>query len=114
MAPMVSRRFTRRVENFRCACCGLFVEGDGYTNHCPRCLWSRHVDIHPGDRAAACGGLMEPLAILVTGSRREVIHRCDRCGVTRNNQLGEAVDEELVRELAARPLPPRRRRARKT
>jgi hypothetical protein len=53
---------------------------------------------------------MEPLAVVVTGSRRELIHRCARCGVTRNNQLGEAVDEGLVRELAARPLPPNRPR----
>jgi DNA-directed RNA polymerase subunit RPC12/RpoP len=109
-ALAVSRRFMRRVEDFRCARCGLLVEGDGYTNHCPRCLWSRHVDVHPGDRAAGCGGLMEPLAVVVTGSGPEVVHRCARCGLTRNNQLGKAVDEALVRELAARPLPAARRK----
>ena len=29
----------------------------------PICLWSRHLDVEPGDRSADCGGIMEPLAI---------------------------------------------------
>ena len=28
------------------------MKGNGYTNHCPKCLWSKHVDINPGDRGA--------------------------------------------------------------
>ena len=55
---MGGARFTRVVEDFTCGQCGAAVTGDGYTNHCPLCLWSRHVDINPGDRAAECGGLM--------------------------------------------------------
>ncbi|WDF05905.1 RNHCP domain-containing protein [Shouchella hunanensis] len=31
-----------------------------YRNHCPFCLYSKHQDIIPGDRASTCGGLMEP------------------------------------------------------
>jgi hypothetical protein len=31
-----------------------------YRNHCPACLWSKHVDVQPGDRAATCRGLMRP------------------------------------------------------
>ena len=69
--------------SFRCANCGhdvsLDAPGTSHRNHCPRCLWSRHVDVHPGDRAAGCGGLMEPLAVVVTGSGPEVVHRCARC-----------------------------------
>ena len=26
-------------------------ERNGYTNHCSQCLWSKHVDINPGDRS---------------------------------------------------------------
>jgi hypothetical protein len=107
----VSRRFTRRVEDFVCSRCGRLVEGDGFTNHCPRCLWSKHVDVHPGDRAASCEGLMEPVAVVVAASQRDVVHRCTACGLTRRNQLGEVDDEELVRVLAGQPLPsvPQRR-----
>lgn len=110
----MSRRFTRRVEDFVCARCGRLVEGDGFTNHCPRCLWSRHVDVHPGDRAARCEGLMEPVAVVVGPSGRDVVHRCTVCGVTRRNQLGEVDDEELVGELAGRPLPGVRARPRRS
>ncbi|MBR6751902.1 MAG: RNHCP domain-containing protein, partial [Alphaproteobacteria bacterium] len=44
------KQFVKRVENFTCAHCGAEVFGNGYTNHCPKCLWSRHVDNNPGDR----------------------------------------------------------------
>ena len=55
------KRFTRTIENFTCGICGTEVKGSGYTDHCPKCLWSEHVDIFPGDRKAECGGLMEPI-----------------------------------------------------
>ena len=53
-------------EAFTCRCCGRLVTPDGaasaHRNHCPNCLTSLHVDVEPGDRAADCGGLMEPVA----------------------------------------------------
>ncbi|GIW69886.1 MAG: hypothetical protein KatS3mg101_0633 [Patescibacteria group bacterium] len=55
--------FQKKKENFICKNCGYFVIGNGYTNHCPRCLYSEHVDINPGDRANTCEGLMEPVGI---------------------------------------------------
>lgn len=53
------KKFQRTTENFVCEKCGFIVEGNGYTNHCPNCIWSKHVDIHPGDRASLCGGTYE-------------------------------------------------------
>lgn len=44
------KHFTKTVEDFICAHCGTHVRGNGYTNHCPECLWSKHVDNNPGDR----------------------------------------------------------------
>jgi len=44
------KKFQKRIENFTCEKCGLFVKGTGYTDHCPNCLWSKHMDINPGDR----------------------------------------------------------------
>lgn len=76
--------FTRRREDFRCERCGREVAGNGYTNHCPGCLWSRHVDVEPGDRAEACGGLMEPVAIEQgEGGEAIVLHSCLKCGAKR-------------------------------
>ena len=60
---MTARSFQRRIENFVCEHCGEKVIGDGYTNHCPKCLWSKHVDVNPGDRMAHCGGMMKPEAL---------------------------------------------------
>lgn len=73
--------FERRIEDFTCEKCGTAVTGDGYTNHCPQCLHSKHVDINPGDRAATCGGLMEPVAVEgSTGEGYKIRHRCVQCG----------------------------------
>ena len=77
--------FQKRVEDFACERCGAFVKGDGYTNHCPNCLWSKHVDINPGDRANACGGLMKPVRIEGSTPDYLIIHECTRCGKTTRN-----------------------------
>ncbi len=49
---MEERHFVKNDQGFVCAHCGQTVEPLGYTsrNHCPHCLYSLHVDIHPGDR----------------------------------------------------------------
>lgn len=67
-------------ENFTCDHCGLSVEGNGYTNHCPRCLWSKHVDNEPGDRANKCGGMMEPVRVEGGSPTYRIVHRCEACG----------------------------------
>lgn len=72
--------FTRRVEHFTCAHCSASVRGNGYTNHCPSCLWSKHVDSSPGDRQEACGGMMEPIGVRVRRGRYDIEHRCLVCG----------------------------------
>ena len=54
-------------DSFVCKQCGRLVvsagAGSDHRNHCPNCLTSLHLDIEPGDRAADCGGLMEPIAV---------------------------------------------------
>jgi len=56
------------------------VKGDGYTNHCPACLWSRHVDVFPGDRQAECGGMMRPKDIEQKARGWRILHKCEECG----------------------------------
>ncbi|MFA5023297.1 MAG: RNHCP domain-containing protein, partial [Candidatus Paceibacterota bacterium] len=34
----MSQNFKRQIEDFVCEHCGEKVVGNGYTNHCPRCL----------------------------------------------------------------------------
>ena len=61
---MMTKKFQRTKEDFTCEKCNLVVNGSGYTNHCPRCLWSKHVDVNPGDRQATCQGFMEPVCLV--------------------------------------------------
>jgi hypothetical protein len=98
-------RFTRRREDFTCEHCDARVRGDGYTNHCPRCLWSRHVDVSPGDRAAGCGGLMEPVGVLFEGGRHVLVHQCVECGHRRRNRAAAADSPPALAALFGRPVP---------
>ena len=90
------KKFQRTKEDFICANCGFFVRGSGYTNHCPKCLWSKHVDIHPGDRSAECGGLMKPIALEKKGEKYSILHQCVVCGIERKNKVSEEDDFESI------------------
>lgn len=77
---MPEKRFQKRKEDFVCENCGTKVKGTGYTDHCPNCLWSKHVDINPGDRKAECQGLMEPVGVEVKGGEYIIQYKCTKCG----------------------------------
>lgn len=71
-----------------------------YRNHCPACLYSKHVDADPGDRAAECGGLMRPVELTYRAGKGQVlVHRCERCGHRRPNRV--AIDCEQPDDLDA-------------
>jgi hypothetical protein len=82
---MPQKKFRRTIEDFLCENCGTFVVGDGYTDHCPKCLWSKHVDINPGDRAATCQGLMEPIRLEGSSPSYRIVNRCVKCGYEKRN-----------------------------
>ena len=96
--------------SFRCVHCGLFVPldapGTAHRNHCPTCLWSRHLDADdPGDRASDCRSAMEPIAIHVRHDGEWVlVHRCTGCDeVHLNRTAGDDNPLVLVR-IAVLPL----------
>ena len=78
--------FQRKIENFICGNCGHRVIGTGYTNHCPKCLYSKHVDVNPGDRMEPCQGLMEPMEIELKHGESIILHRCVKCQFIRKNK----------------------------
>jgi hypothetical protein len=94
---------------FRCRNCGLDVAmqapGTAHRNHCPHCLWSRHVDDVPGDRAAGCDAAMEPVGI---SSRRDgewaVVHSCRGCRTVHLNRIAGDDNPLMLMQLAVRPL----------
>ena len=91
--------FVRRVEDFICENCGAEVHGNGYTNHCPHCLYSKHVDICPGDRAADCGGLMKPVRVEVRKHEYVIIHECERCGYQKPNKAAPEDNFDRILEI---------------
>ena len=70
-----------------CEKCGEKVIGNGYTNHCPKCLWSKHVDVNPGDRLAVCGGMMKPVKVEVEKGEYLLTHHCEKCGFERRKKV---------------------------
>ncbi len=80
-----------------CGKCGWETRGDGYTDHCPKCLWSRHVDINPGDRRSSCKGMMEPVGIRKKGEKYVILYRCLICGIKYRVKKAEEDDfEEII------------------
>ena len=96
----MSKTFQKKIENFRCENCGHEVKGTGYTNHCPICLWSKHVDINPGDRSETCKGLMEPVGIEKRDDDYLIIHKCQKCGIKKKNKSSKDDSFEEILKLS--------------
>jgi hypothetical protein len=94
------KKFQRKIENFTCQNCKTKVKGTGFTNHCPNCLYSKHVDINPGDRQSACGGIMKPAWIDVKAGQYIIRHKCLKCGIEKNNKISGQDNMESVIRLA--------------
>ena len=96
-------------ENFVCKSCGSMVAPEGagsdHRNHCPHCLCSLHVDDLPGDRAATCGGIMEPIGVWVRKNGEwAIIHRCTRCGHLSSNRIAADDNPVKLMSIALKPL----------
>jgi DNA-directed RNA polymerase subunit RPC12/RpoP len=89
---------------FRCLHCRQVVpldparSGVRNRNHCPYCLWSRHLDLyHAGDRLSACKGGMQPVGLALKrvskkypgdyGGELLLIHQCQECGRLSLNRI---------------------------
>jgi len=79
--------------------------GTNQRNHCPLCLWSRHVDERVGDRRCVCMQKMEPISIAARDDGEwSVVHKCTGCGQMRTNRVAGDDDELVLLALALRPI----------
>lgn len=94
---------------FMCAHCHGFVCTESglscvqNRNHCPYCLWSRHLDLYvAGDRLSACKSLMQPIGLTIKHTRKKygpgrgelmLIHSCKECNNLSINRI--AADDDL-------------------
>ena len=91
--------FTKIDEEFVCENCGKKVTKLGYScrNHCPYCLYSKHVDKNPGDREETCHGLLRPIGVEINSKKGYVIvFKCIKCGAIRKNKVAEDDNMELI------------------
>jgi hypothetical protein len=89
---------------FTCRHCNVYVPCDPALagvqnrNHCPYCLWSRHLDWRiAGDRMAGCRATMQPIGLTIKRSRNKyagerdgelmLIHRCTICAKVAINRI---------------------------
>ena len=111
------RQLEQNREGFKCGHCQGWVTtsefiGIHHRNHCPSCLWSKHVDLkNAGDRNASCGAMMKPVGLTFKkagfdkyGKPRQgelmVIHLCtnEDCGkISINRIAGDDNTEDILR-----------------
>ena len=96
------KRFFMIDEDFICLNCGNKVHKLNYTarDHCPICLFSKHLDINPGDRLNNCCGLMKPIGIEKYKDTYKIIYKCLKCGETHKNKVAIDDNTDLIIELS--------------
>ena len=90
-----AKRFRKNDSGFICANCGYKVLPliRSSRDHCPKCLYSLHVDINPGDRANPCGGLLKPVSAEPDSKRGYIINYvCEKCSETHRNRAAYPAD----------------------
>src|SRR5574344_1513294 len=87
---------------FVCDNCGKKVNKLNYTarDHCPYCLYSKHVDIDPGDRANECKGNLVPIGIEKYKDTFKIIYKCDECHQLHKNIMAKDDNMDLIIELS--------------
>ncbi len=110
-----SRWAARNFEEFgfECTHCHFYVSIDSLQsgvqnrNHCPYCLWSRHMDLfEAGDRLCACRAPMQPVGLTIKKTRKKygpaslgelmLIHRCADCEKISINRIAADDDPDMV------------------
>ena len=97
------KQFTMRDENFICENCHKEVKKLGYTarDHCPYCLYSKHVDINPGDRQNSCQGLLKPIGIEKFKDTYKILDRCEKCGEDHKNIIAKDDDMNMIIKISS-------------
>lgn len=96
------KNFTMRDENFICENCGKNVEKLNYTarDHCPHCLYSKHLDIMPGDRLNECHGMLKPIGIEKFKDSYKIVYKCIKCSQLHKNIMANDDNMDIIIELS--------------
>ncbi len=108
------------MSNFICLNCQKPVSEEGqigtaHRNHCPFCLWSRHIDQNrEGDRKAKCQAAMTPIGLTFKKEKPDkydpqekgeimLVHRCLGCGKISINRIAADDNAEQIMNILEKP-----------
>lgn len=96
------KKFTMIDESFTCEYCNHLINPLGYTarDHCPYCLYSKHLDIFPGDRNNTCHGLMQPIGIEKFKNTYKIIYKCTKCQQIHKNIMANDDNYDIIIKLS--------------
>jgi DNA-directed RNA polymerase subunit RPC12/RpoP len=103
---MDSPKFVMKDESFVCEVCNTEVSPLKVTarNHCPHCLYSKHVDNNPGDRMCNCHGLLKPIGLVKHKDTYKIIFKCQKCGEIKKNITAKDDNINKIIELSSMPI----------
>lgn len=89
------KKFNMIDNEFICDNCHKKVNKLNYSSrdHCNYCLYSKHVDINPGDRQNKCQGMLIPIDIEKFKNTYKIIYCCKKCGQIHKNIM--AIDDDI-------------------
>jgi len=98
----VMKQFSKLDEGFICENCSKKVLPLKYTSrdHCNYCLYSKHVDINPGDRQNSCLGLLKPVGIEKYKDKYKIIYKCEKCKKEHKNIIANDDDMDMIIEIS--------------
>lgn len=96
------KKFNHLDEGFICENCQKEVTPLGYTSrdHCPYCLYSKHIDINPGDRQNNCKGLLKPIQLEKFKDTFKIIYKCQKCKKNHKNIIAKDDNMTKIIELS--------------
>lgn len=96
------KQFTKLDEEFICENCKQKIEKLNYTtrDHCNHCLYSKHLDINPGDRQNTCKGLLKPIGIEKFKNTYKIIYKCEKCNKIHKNIMANDDNMDIIIELS--------------
>ncbi|MBR1377085.1 MAG: RNHCP domain-containing protein [Bacilli bacterium] len=96
------KQFFKNDNEFICEYCEKLVSKLNYTtrDHCPYCLYSKHVDINPGDRANECRGPLKPIGIEKYKNTYKILYKCEKCGQNHKNIMANDDDMNIIIEIS--------------
>ena len=98
------KKFNENDEEFICENCNKKVSKLVYSSrdHCPYCLYSKHVDINPGDRMNNCEGLLVPIDIEKFKKIYKIIYKCKKCNKIHKNIVAKDDSIDKIIELSCK------------